>query len=64
MARDDPEDPLPKLRAELDQMLMLAPEMARAARAWYEAYKGEGFEDSQALYLTAAQLLQNPGEAP
>ena len=61
---EDPEDPLPALRAQMDQMLMLAPELARAARAFFDAYKAQGFEDKQALYLTAAQLLQDPGTPP
>lgn len=45
-------------------MLMLAPEMARAARAWFNAFQDQGFTDSQALYLAAAQLLQDPGSPP
>ena len=64
MSDDEPEDPLPAIRASLDQMLMMAPEVARAARGWYDAFQGQGFTDSQALYLTAAQLLQDPGTAP
>jgi hypothetical protein len=61
---DDEDDPLPALRAEIDQMLMLAPELVRSARAWFDAFQGEGFSDEQALYLTAAQLTGKPGAPP
>jgi hypothetical protein len=60
----NPDDPLPKLRAELDQTIALAPEIARVAFGFYAAFLTEGFNASQALYLTVGQLHQNPGTAP
>ena len=59
-----PEDLLVVLRAQIDQMAMLAPEMARSTRDWFDAFTSVGFTDSQALYLTAVQLKDNPGKAP
>lgn len=59
-----PDDPLPRIRAEMDQMVELAPELARLAYGWFEAFSDAGFADSQALYLAAAQMLQDPGTAP
>lgn len=59
-----PVDPLPVLQAEIDQMVALAPELARAAYGAFSAYQAEGFTANQALYLTAAQLHQSPGDAP
>lgn len=61
---DVPTDPLSALVAGIDQMLMVAPQLARAAAGWHDAFKAEGFTDSQALYLTACQLHQQPGSAP
>lgn len=60
----DPLDELAMLRAQLDQAIALAPELARAARGYFAAFAACGFTDKQALYLAAAQLLQNPGAAP
>lgn len=60
----NPDDPLPALRAELDQVLAMAPELARMARGYFDAFKGEAFADAQALYLTAVQLKGTPGTAP
>jgi hypothetical protein len=57
-------DPLPALQAEIDQMIALAPELARAAQGIFSAYRSEGFTANQALYLTAAQLHTSPGNAP
>ncbi len=63
--RDDHDvDPLVRLRAELDQAVAMAPELARTARGYYEAFGAEGFSERQALFLTIAELLQNPGVAP
>lgn len=53
---DSPLDPLPGLLAELDQMLKMVPQAARVARAYYDAYRGEGFSERQALYLVASQF--------
>lgn len=64
MDEHTPDDPLPLLRAELDQMLALAPELARVARGYFDVFKAEDFSDSQALYLTAVQLKDSPGKAP
>lgn len=65
MSDDDlPEDPLPKLRADLDQFAASAPELARAWRAAHQAFVAVGFSESQALYLTASQFLGGPGTPP
>lgn len=64
MDKGDPVDQLAVLRAELDQMLALAPELARCARAWFEAFRSEGFTEKQAGYFTAVQMIRSPGEAP
>ena len=64
MAEHEPDDPLPALIAELDQAMAMSPLLARTARSMYDAFKGEAFADKQALYLTAAQILGNPGTAP
>jgi hypothetical protein len=61
---EDPVDPLPQLRAEMDQMIAIMPEIARTGFNWYRAFMGEGFSDTQALYLTACELIQHPGKAP
>ena len=53
--RDErPIDPLVVLRAEIDQMISTAPELARAAFGLFEAFQGEG----------ATQLTSDPGDAP
>jgi hypothetical protein len=57
------DDPLPAMRAELDQALMMAPEVARMARGLFEAFQTEGFDSKQVLYLTACQVLDKPGYA-
>ena len=59
-----PDDPLPALRAGIDQMVTMAPELARAIRGYVDAFEAEGFTTSQALYLTMAQVQETPGEAP
>ena len=61
---DPPEDPLPALIAALDQVLAMAPQLARVARGTFEAFTEAGFTESQALYLTAVQLQSDPGTAP
>lgn len=58
------EDQLAVLRARLDQAIALAPELARAARGFYLAFKTVGFSDAQALYLTAVQVLSDVTLAP
>jgi len=60
----DPADQLAALRASIDQMTAVAPELVRAARGWFDAFQGQGFSERQALYLTATQMLQSPGVAP
>lgn len=59
-----PDDPLPALLAALDQALSMAPQLARMARGYFDAFEHEGFTASQALYLTAAQIHSTPGSAP
>lgn len=61
---DEPIDQLAVLRAELDQLVAMMPEIARAARAYFAAFRKEGFDDKQALYLTAVEVVQNPGVPP
>jgi hypothetical protein len=61
---ENPVDPLVVLRAEIDQMVALAPEVARTARGLFDAFVKEGFTEKQALYLTAAEILQSPGTPP
>ena len=60
----NPEDPLPALVAAVDQAGATAGMLARLAGAHFEAFKEAGFSESQALYLTAAQIIQDPGQAP
>lgn len=60
----NPEDPLPDLIAALDQVIAMAPQMARTARGYFNAFVAEGFMEKQALYLTACQLMDSPGKAP
>lgn len=59
-----PDDPLPKLVSELDQAAAFMPNVARAARAAFDAFIAEGFTASQAVYLTAVQITENDLEAP
>jgi len=63
-ASDEFLDQLAVLRAQMDQLVKLAPEIARCARAWMDAFRGEGFDDKQALWLAVCELLQNPGAPP
>lgn len=64
MSDDQPHDPLIALRAQLDQAIAMAPELARTTRGYVDAYLAEGFTERQALYLATAQILQHPGTAP
>jgi len=59
-----PDDPLPAIRAELDQLIAMSPEIARVARGIFDSFSDEGFDGSQALYLTAVQLQGKPGTPP
>lgn len=59
-----PDDPLPALRAQLDQAVAHAPALAEAARSVFTSFTAAGFTDRQALYLTAVQLHGTPGTAP
>jgi hypothetical protein len=56
-----PQDELAVLRAQLDQAAALAPLVAGLARSFFAAFVAEGFAEHQALYLTMAQILSNPG---
>jgi hypothetical protein len=62
--RDEPQDSLAILKAAIDQQIALAPEIARAAYGQFQAFTEEGFTAKQALYLTAVQLQESPGQAP
>jgi hypothetical protein len=64
MDDETPQDQLAILRAQIDQSVALAPELARMAYGQFHAFVGEGFTADQALYLTACSLSQSPGEAP
>lgn len=59
-----PEDPLPALRAGLDQVIAMAPELARTAHGLFKAFVEQGFSKGQALYLVAVQLTDDPGTPP
>lgn len=59
---DLPDDSLPGLIASIDQLVALAPQMARAGRGLFDAYLDEGFSEAQAM--AAAQLIQDPGSPP
>lgn len=61
---EGPEDSLVALRAQLDQMIAMSPELARVAKGAYDAYMGEGFTAGQALFLTAVQLKDQPFGGP
>jgi hypothetical protein len=60
-AEESPQDQLAILRAQIDQSVALAPELAYGQ---FHAFVGEGFTADQALYLTASCLHESPGEAP
>ena len=61
---ETPQDQLAILRADIDQSIAIAPELARMAYGQYRAFAGEGFTADQALYLTACHLYKTPGDAP
>lgn len=52
----EPIDPLPALRAEIEQAAKNAPDVARLANAVYTALVDEGFTSPQALWLTACNF--------
>lgn len=56
-----PDDQLAVLRAQLDQAEMLFPLVGNVAKAYFDAMVAIGFNETQALYLTAAQLHSTPG---
>jgi hypothetical protein len=60
----NPEDPLPALRAELDQAIAMLPELGRTVRAHYDEFVSQGFDSHAALYLTAVWLKDNPTLTP
>lgn len=60
----EPQDELALLRAAIDQQVALAPELARSAYGQFSAFQESGFTPNQALYLTAVQLQESPGQAP
>lgn len=64
MNEERPVDPLPGFIAGVDQMMKMAPMLARLARSQYRAYREEGFSPKQALYLTAciARAPEPPDE--
>lgn len=56
-----PEDGLARMQAELDQAEMLFPLVGGIAKAFFDSMVAAGFNESAALYLTAAQLHSTPG---
>jgi hypothetical protein len=60
----DPVDQLAVMRAQIDQMAMLAPDIAKLAHNWFHTFRAQGFDDKQALYMAAVQMIQNPGVPP
>jgi hypothetical protein len=56
-----PDDQLALLRAQLDQAEMLFPLIGGVAKAFFDAMSAVGFNETQALYLAAAQLHSTPG---
>lgn len=64
MADLNPDDPVPALPAEIDQAVATSPLLAGYARGLFNAFKGEGFTDSAALYLAAVHMKDSPGRAP
>jgi hypothetical protein len=60
MPSDEHNDPLPALIAEIDQTLAMAGELARAVRAYYDAFIEEGFTEKQALYAAVMWIKQPP----
>lgn len=52
----DQEDQLAALRANIDQMVALAPEQARAAFGLYSAYMEAGFTADQAFQVVMANV--------
>jgi hypothetical protein len=59
-----PDDPLPGMIAEIDQLVAVAPQLARAVHGIYSAYRDQGFSDAQAIYLVAATISDNPLDPP
>ncbi len=56
-----PDDPIPKLLAEVDQLAAEAPIRAKIVRAVFDALVAEGFDQAPALYLTVAMVSGDPG---
>ena len=57
-----PEDPLPKLRADLDQAIAGMAEVARLLHGYFTQLVAAGFSERQALTMTVAcqrHLLTN-----
>lgn len=48
----DPVDPLPALRASIDQLIEGAGELARAVKGMHDAFLDAGFDRAQALALS------------
>jgi hypothetical protein len=60
----NPDDPLPKLIADIDQMIATAPRLGQAAWGFYEGFRAAGFTDNQSLFLVAVQLKDPPFRGP
>jgi hypothetical protein len=57
-----PYDPIPALEAELEQLEVSIPRIAKIAKVWFDGFVAEGFEPRFAVYLTACELFQSPGK--
>lgn len=56
-------DPLVRMIAEIDQAIAHAGLIARTCRGYYDAFREEGFTESQSLYLALGQFHGN-GKTP
>lgn len=59
---ETPEDPMPEMVAEIDQMIAMATHLARYAKGLFAAFKDAGFTDAEALYLTSRQIKSDSAE--
>jgi hypothetical protein len=61
---DVPEDPLPRMIVEIDQIIANSREIARMNKGLYDSYIEAGFNKCQALYLVGCMTTGKPGESP
>ena len=53
---DEAADWLASLRADIDQIVASAPELARIYRGLFDAFRRGGFTEGQALYLAVSHF--------